>query len=135
MAAGQDPLDLSLLPIDSLMWASRLPIERACEKSGQAVSDHFNLQVKMITAGKGAKRKTEDYHLSRHACYLIQNAGPEKPIVALGQSYFAVQTRRQELADELAPSTLPKDQKRLIYRKENTGVLRQMQEFDPYIAR
>jgi DNA-damage-inducible protein D len=91
----------------------------ACERSGQAVSDHFNLQVKMIAAGKGAKRKTEDYHLSRYACYLIiQNADPEKPIVALGQTYFAVQTRRQELADELALSMLPEDQKRLIYRSE-----------------
>src|SRR5438270_8040454 len=49
----------------------------ACEKSGQAVSDHFNLEVKMIQAGKGAQRKTEDYHLSRYACYLIvQNADP-----------------------------------------------------------
>lgn len=89
----------------------------ACENSGQAISDHFNLQVKMIETGKGAKRKTEDYHLSRYACYLIiQNADPSKPIVALGQTYFAVQTRRQELADELA--ALPEDQKRLIFRSE-----------------
>jgi len=47
----------------------------------------------MIEAGKSAKRKTEDYYLSRYACYLIvQNADPSKPIVALGQTYFAVQT-------------------------------------------
>lgn len=73
----------------------------------------------MIETGKGAKRKTEDYHLSRYACYLIiQNADPSKPIVALGQTYFAVQTRRQELADELA--ALPEDQKRLIFRTEMT---------------
>jgi DNA-damage-inducible protein D len=91
----------------------------ACENSGQAISDHFNLEVKMITAGKGAKRKTEDYQLSRFACYLIvQNADPSKPIVALGQTYFAVQTRRQEIADELALSALPEDQKRLILRSE-----------------
>ncbi|HVB62757.1 MAG TPA: DNA damage-inducible protein D [Ktedonobacteraceae bacterium] len=91
----------------------------ACEKSGQAVSDHFHLEVKLIKAGRGAQRQIEDYHLTRYACYLIvQNADPEKPIVALGQTYFAVQTRRQEIADELALSTLPEDQKRLIYRSE-----------------
>src|SRR6266702_3585725 len=93
----------------------------ACENSNQAVSDHFHLEVQLIKAGKGARRPTEDYHLSRYACYLIvQNADPSKPIVALGQTYFAVQTRRQELADELALSTLPEDQKRLIYRTEMT---------------
>jgi DNA-damage-inducible protein D len=71
----------------------------------------------MIKAGKGANRSTEDYRLSRYACYLIvQNADPSKPIVALGQTYFAVQTRRQELADKLA--ALPEDQKRLILRSE-----------------
>ncbi len=93
----------------------------ACENSGQAIADHFNLQVKLIRAGKGAQRKTEDYYLTRYACYLIvQNADPTKPIVALGQTYFAYQTRRQELADELALSTLPEEQKRLIYRSEMT---------------
>lgn len=93
--------------------------QKACENSGQAVADHFHLEVKMIAAGKGAKRRTEDYHLSRFACYLIvQNADPSKPIVALGQTYFAVQTRRQEIADELALSALPEDQKRLILRSE-----------------
>jgi DNA-damage-inducible protein D len=56
----------------------------------------------MIKTGKGAKRPTEDYHLTRYACYLlVENADPSKPIVALGQAYFAVQTRRQEIADEL----------------------------------
>jgi len=91
--------------------------KKACENSGQVVSDHFNLEVKMIKAGKGAQRKTEDYQLSRYACYLVvQNADPSKPIVALGQTYFAVQTRRQELADKLA--ALPEDQKRLILRSE-----------------
>src|SRR6266567_1942197 len=93
--------------------------KKACENSGQAVSDHFHLEVQLIKAGKGAKRSLEDYQLSRYACYLIiQNADPSKPIVALGQTYFAVQTRRQELADQLALSSLPEDQKRLIYRSE-----------------
>ena len=54
----------------------------------------------MITIGKGGQRRVKDYQLSRYACYLIiQNADPEKEIVALGQTYFAVQTRRQEVAD------------------------------------
>ena len=89
----------------------------ACENSQQAVSDHFNLQVNMIKAGKGAQRQIEDYQLTRYACYLIiQNADPSKPIVALGQTYFAAQTRRQEIADELA--ALPEDQKRLLRRSQ-----------------
>ncbi len=91
----------------------------ACQNSGQAVSDHFAETRKMIATGKGAKRPLEDYQLTRYACYLIvQNADPEKPIVALGQTYFAVQTRRQEIADELA--VLPEEQKRLILRSEMT---------------
>ncbi len=74
---------------------------------------------KLIKAGKGATRGIGDYHLSRYACYLlVQNADPSKPIVALGQAYFAVQTRRQELTDELA--ALPEEQKRLIYRSQMT---------------
>ncbi len=93
--------------------------QEACRQSNQAVVDHFGDVTDMITAGKGAKRPRSDTHLTRYACYLIvQNADPEKPIVALGQTYFAVQTRRQELADELALSALPEDQKRLIYRTE-----------------
>ena len=91
--------------------------QEACKNSGQAVADHFHLEVQLIKAGKGARRPTEDYHLTRYACYLIvQNADPAKPIVALGQTYFAYQTRRQEIADELALSNLPEDQKRIILR-------------------
>ena len=87
--------------------------EVACENSGQAVSDHFSHVGKMIDLAKGARRQVDDVYLSRYACYLIvQNADPSKPIVALGQTYFAVQTRRQELADELA--ALPEDQLRLL---------------------
>src|SRR2546429_7798362 len=91
--------------------------EIACESSGQATPDHFAHVSDMIQTGKGAKRHVDDIHLSRYACYLIvQNADPSKPIVALGQTYFAVQTRRQELADELSLANLPEDQKRLIFR-------------------
>ena len=91
--------------------------ETACESSGQAISDHFAHVSDMIATGKGAHRQVEDVHLSRYACYLIvQNADPEKPIVALGQTYFAVQTRRAELADELA--SMPEAQRRLAMRDE-----------------
>lgn len=101
--------------------------KEACEGSGNTISDHFVEANKMIKAGKGAQRKIEDYRLSRYACYLIvQNADPSKPIVALGQSYFAVQTRRQELADQLA--ALPEDQKRLILRSEMAIFNRQLAE-------
>lgn len=93
--------------------------KEACENSRQAVSDHFVEANKMVKLGSGGQRKIEDYQLSRYACYLlIQNADPSKPIVALGQTYFAVQTRRQELADELV--ALPEDQLRLLRRTQMT---------------
>ncbi len=91
--------------------------EEACQNSGQAVADHFVHVGGMIEVGKGARRKVEDVHLTRYACYLlVENADPSKPIVALGQAYFAVQTRRQEINDELALANLPENQKRLIFR-------------------
>ncbi len=92
--------------------------EKACQESKQAIEDHFNIDVKIVKAGATTKPR-EDYKLSRYACYLIVLAGDEsKSVVALGKVYFAVQTRRQELADELALSSLPEGQKRLIYRSE-----------------
>ena len=91
--------------------------EEACKNSGQGVSDHFTHVSEMVTIGSGAKRKFDTVFLSRYACYLIvQNADPSKPIVALGQTYFAVQTRRQELADEFI--ALPEDQLRLLRRSQ-----------------
>ncbi len=87
----------------------------ACNNSGQSSEDHFHHVVKMVQIGSGAERKTTDYMLSRYACYLIiQNADPTKVIVASGQTYFAVQTRKQELADTKASE----DQKRLYLRQE-----------------
>jgi len=89
----------------------------ACANSGYDTSDHFRDITKMVKLGSKAQRKVEDIQLSRYACYLIvQNADPAKEIVALGQTYFAVQTRRQEVADELA--ALPEDQRRLVLRAE-----------------
>ncbi len=91
--------------------------EEACKNSGQSATDHFTQTGEMIGVGKGAKRQFDTIYLSRYACFLVvENADSSKPIVALGQTYFAVQTRRQELADQLA--ALPDDQKRLIYRSE-----------------
>jgi DNA-damage-inducible protein D len=90
--------------------------KEACSKSGHAIADHFAEMRNMVGIGSGAQREIEDWVLSRYACYLvIQNADPSKPIVALGQNYFAVQTRRQELADD---ETLKEDQTRLLLRAE-----------------
>ena len=73
----------------------------ACEKSNYNVLDHFTQVGKMVKIGSGAKRKQVDYELSRYACYLIvQNSDPRKEIVSLGQTYFAVQTRKQELTEK-----------------------------------
>jgi len=79
-------------------------IERAkesCKISGNQVSDHFADAGKMVLTGSGAERVVEDYLLTRLACYLIaQNGDPRKPQIALAQTYFATQTRRQELMQE-----------------------------------
>jgi DNA-damage-inducible protein D len=89
---------------------------QACANSGRLISDHFVDITEMVGIGSGAWRPIENWALSRYACYLIiQNADPNKPLVALGQTYFAVQTRRQELADE---ETLKEEQKRLHLRRE-----------------
>jgi DNA-damage-inducible protein D len=92
---------------------------KACRASGHPVADHFEDVLDMVEIGSGAKREVPDVRLSRYACYLIvQNSDPSKPIVALGQTYFAVQTRRQELADEQRYARLTEDEKRLAIRQE-----------------
>jgi len=88
----------------------------ACFNSGQRIDDHFVEITEMIEIGKGGQRAVKAVMLSRYAGYLvIQNADPTKTLVALGQTYFAVQTRRQELADD---QKLQEDQKRLLLRSE-----------------
>ncbi|MDL2264613.1 DNA damage-inducible protein D [Synergistaceae bacterium OttesenSCG-928-I11] len=86
----------------------------ACNNSGFSVEDHFPEVRKMVTTGVSTK-KVKDYQLSRYACYLIvQNGDPRKEIIALGQTYFAIQTYRQEVADTF--NTLDEDAKRLVVR-------------------
>jgi DNA-damage-inducible protein D len=91
----------------------------ACERAGQSVENHFSQTGKMVKIGSGAEREVEDYALSRYACYLIvQNGDPTKPVIANGQTYFAIQTRRQELADNAAFQQLKEEEKRLFLRNE-----------------
>lgn len=91
----------------------------ACKNSNQAVSDHFVEIHEMVEIGSGAKRELPSYALSRYACYLIvQNADASKAVIANGQTYFAIQTRRQELQDETGFQQLNEDQKRLMLRNE-----------------
>ena len=86
----------------------------ACFNSGQRVDDHFVEVTDMIKVGKGAMRPAKTVMMSRYACYLvIQNADPSKEIVAQGQTYFAIQTRRQELSDAEI-----EEQRRLAIRSE-----------------
>jgi len=91
----------------------------ACEQSDRPVADHFGDVTKMVSIGSGALRPVPDVQLSRYACYLIvQNGDPSKPVIANGQTYFAMQTRRQELADDSKFAQLSEDEKRLAIRNE-----------------
>lgn len=86
----------------------------ACFNSGQRIDDHFGDVTEMVGIGSGAQRPLKTMLLSRYACYLIvQNADPSKEIVALGQTYFAVQTRRQELSGQDTEA-----ERRLLLREE-----------------
>ncbi|MDR0187411.1 DNA damage-inducible protein D [Pseudomonas yamanorum] len=109
--------------LDYSQYRHFLPVvERAmdaCRNSGQTISDHVEGVLTMVEIGSGAKRQLEDLRLSRYACYLIvQNADPAKPVIANGQTYFAIQTRRQELGDSEAFRQLYEDEKRLSIRNE-----------------
>ena len=92
---------------------------QACRKSENVVEDHFGDITKMVEIGSGAQREIADVRLSRYACYLIvQNGDPSKPVIANGQTYFAMQTRRQELEDNAKFAQLSEDDKRLAIRNE-----------------
>ena len=94
-------------------------IERAkvaCKESEFNIEDHFALHRKMIKLAKEATRNVVDYKLSRYACYLIvMNGNPQKEIIALAQTYFAIQTRKQELSEK-EYSKLTEDEKRFYQR-------------------
>jgi len=92
-------------------------IEKAklsCFNSGHRLEDHFVDVTEMVAIGSGAERPVKTVLMSRYACYLaIQNADPKKEIVAQGQTYFAIQTRRQELGDERI-----EEERRILLREE-----------------
>ncbi len=91
----------------------------SCENSNQDIDDHFGHVADMVKIGSGAVRKVEDYKLSRYACYLIaQNGDSRKQAIALAQTYFAIQTRKQELSEK-EYNELTEDEKRL-YRINQT---------------
>lgn len=91
----------------------------ACQQSNQPSEDHFGDVTRMVTIGSNAQRPVSDVRLTRYACYLIvQNGDPSKPVIANGQTYFALQTRRQELADNARFGQLSEDDKRLAIRNE-----------------
>ena len=86
----------------------------ACQNSGRSIEDDFAEVSKIVEAG-ATQKKVTDYEWSRYACYLIvQNGDPRKEVIALGQTYFAIQTRRQEVADYF--NQLDEDNKRLVIR-------------------
>ena len=94
---------------------------QACAAAGHGCEDHFAGVGKMIPTGKGAEREIEDVVMSRYACYLVaQNADGRKRPVAFAQTYFAVQTRRQEIADQETQEYTPlsEDERRVLLRDE-----------------
>lgn len=91
--------------------------KEACKNSGYTISDHFADIGKMVDIGSSAHREIQDFELSRYACYLIvMNGDSSKEIIALGQTYFAVKTRQQELIENF--DDLTEDKKRLAIRGE-----------------
>jgi DNA-damage-inducible protein D len=88
----------------------------ACKESDNNIHDHFAVQRKMVDIGSNTQREVLDYKLSRYACYLIaQNGDSRKKVIALAQTYFAIQTRKQELL-ELEYNSLTEDEKRFYQR-------------------
>lgn len=109
--------------LDYTQYRNFLPVvekaKEACQQSSQVVQDHFADVRKMVDIGSGAQRPIDDIQLSRYACYLVvQNGDSSKPVIAQGQTYFALQTRRQELSDAAKFSGLSEDERRLSIRND-----------------
>lgn len=93
--------------------------KEACRNSGYDIDDHFVDITEMVDIGSGGQRPIADIMLSHYACYLtVQNGDPAKPVIANGQTYFAIQTRRQELADNQTFQQLKEDEQRLYLRND-----------------
>lgn len=93
--------------------------KQACKNSLQEPENHFPRVEKLVKIGSGAKRDIGDIQLSRYACYLIvQNADPSKEVVALGQTYFTIQTRKQEVLEDSFEKLQNEEEKRMFLRKE-----------------
>lgn len=116
--------DLQLL-LGYTKWDNFLSVveraREACIASGNATSNHFAGVGKMVSLGSGAEREIDDIALSRYASYLVaQNGDPRKQEVAFAQTYFAIQTRRQELEDRAVKEYVPlsEDERRYLLREE-----------------
>ncbi|CAN5697696.1 hypothetical protein BH11VER1_BH11VER1_42440 [soil metagenome] len=98
--------------------------KEACENSGHIVADHYEDMLEMVGIGSGAQRAVENWMLSRYACYLvIQNADPSKPLVAIGQTYFASQTwRMKPSSDQSAAKSGLRDSTFLKYALLNCAL-------------
>lgn len=93
--------------------------KEACRNSSHSIEDHFEDILEMVDIGSGGRRQIADVRLSRYACYLVvQNGDPAKPVIANGQTYFAIQTRRQELVDSQGFNKLNEDEQRIILRND-----------------
>jgi DNA-damage-inducible protein D len=109
--------------LEYLKWDKFLNVidkaKEACKNSGFDILDHFPQVEKMVEIGSGAMKNVGDLHLTRYACYLIvQNADSRKEIVALGQTYFAIQTRKQELIEDEFNKIGNEEDKRMFLRRE-----------------
>lgn len=109
--------------LDYIKWDKFINVidraKEACKHSGLEILDHFTRVEKMVEIGSGAMKDVGDLRLTRYACYLIvQNADPRKEVVALGQTYFAVQTRKQEILEQEFKTLDDENEKRLFLRKE-----------------
>lgn len=111
--------------LDYTKWDNFLAVvakaREACARSGHEIEDHFADVGKMVSLGSGAEREVDDIVLSRYAAYLIaQNGDPRKRPIAFAQTYFAIQTRRQEIEDSVEGAYIPmsEDERRVLLRDE-----------------